>query len=601
MKYFPAFCLLSFLLACTPESQQSSGPAQEKTSPFSAYQFEEDAVFVLVEGEWFQLLKMDVHEASFLVDECKEMYGGKYRKRFAEDLVEFLQGIDIRMPETVNVLLKNEAGDSLSKRLRFTEEKRNQARDYRQANAQEDKADMGKKLTKEEMEADVLALEKILQDKYSYLNLVGIDLEKEINVVRDQLVEGMPTEDFGFLLRALINKFGDGHSDVEGLHPEMRGVLPIRTARLGDQVVCFTKDGLLDAQHPYLQSIAGIPVEDLIETVKRHLLTDASPQYVARKAPRRLNMVGFLLPFHDAYADEVELVLHDGKNGTKSLTMEVLDAKALLQRMREQSEKRVEEKVFSWEKRTDNLGYLRIRKMAKVPEETVRQAMAELADTDGLIIDVRGNGGGKRDLLQQLIPYFIPPEASPIIGNVAALRTDKSQSPTEGFLQNRSLYPISASHLTERDRAAIKAFQQDFQPEWPFDPARFSDWHYLLLRTEAGKDFYDRPVVILTNAACYSATDIFLSSFAQLAQITILGVASGGGSGRVMAHQLPHSKLELVLSSIISFQPNGQTYDRVGVQPDIFVPQQTVDDVIGKTDHQLDRAIDFLLAEKAAS
>ena len=72
--------------------------------------------------------------------------------------------------------------------------------------------------------------------------------------------------------------------------------------------------------------------------------------------------------------------------------------------------------------------------------------------------------------------------------------------------------------------------------------------------------------------------------------VTLLGMPSGGGSGRNRRHTLPNSGIGVRLSSIVSFQPTGQLYDGRGVEPDVSTPPRP-SDLIGLTDTQLDAAM----------
>ena len=56
--------------------------------------------------------------------------------------------------------------------------------------------------------------------------------------------------------------------------------------------------------------------------------------------------------------------------------------------------------------------------------EAVKVQMEAFRSTEGLIIDIRNNPGGSRDLLRLLAPYFLAPDADPIVANVAAFRTN---------------------------------------------------------------------------------------------------------------------------------------------------------------------------------
>ncbi len=99
----------------------------------------------------------------------------------------------------------------------------------------------------------------------------------------------------------------------------------------------------------------------------------------------------------------------------------------------------------------------------------------------------------------------------------------------------------------------------------------------------------NRQVVVLMDDGCFSSTDIFLGAFAELPQVTLLGTASGGGSGRARSKRLAHGGVELRLSSMASFRPT--SYDGVGIAPDVVVLPGPTDFVLGGTDAMLEAAI----------
>jgi carboxyl-terminal processing protease len=58
----------------------------------------------------------------------------------------------------------------------------------------------------------------------------------------------------------------------------------------------------------------------------------------------------------------------------------------------------------------DNIGYVRLNRFAETTHEEMREALAELAsrDIDGLIFDLRSNGGGLLDEAVQTANFFLP-------------------------------------------------------------------------------------------------------------------------------------------------------------------------------------------------
>jgi C-terminal processing protease CtpA/Prc len=175
---------------------------------------------------------------------------------------------------------------------------------------------------------------------------------------------------------------------------------------------------------------------------------------------------------------------------------------------------------------------------------------------------------------------------------VAALRLGPgdARGRPEGLLADRFLFPLGSARWTPAERELLRKHR--FAPEWKPPERDFSEWHYLVLRREAGdrRPVYDRPVAVLMDEACFSATDIFLGAFSGWRKTVLVGAPSGGGSGRARRVQLPRSGLELRLSSMASFRPDGRLYDGRGVAPDVPVaPRPT--DLLGRTDAVLDEAL----------
>ena len=112
----------------------------------------------------------------------------------------------------------------------------------------------------------------------------------------------------------------------------------------------------------------------------------------------------------------------------------------------------------------------------------------------------------------------------------------------------------------------------------------------VLERTADTAFHYDRPLIILLNTNCFSATDIFLGAFHGRRNVTLMGTRSGGGSGRSRSEALPNSQLTIRMSTMASFRPNGQRYDGKGVAPDVEM-RPILSDLLGSTDSVLDAAV----------
>jgi C-terminal processing protease CtpA/Prc len=208
-------------------------------------------------------------------------------------------------------------------------------------------------------------------------------------------------------------------------------------------------------------------------------------------------------------------------------------------------------------------------------------------------VDVRGNGGGSREALLVLAGYLIGPEEPALVGNVCAFRLAAGFD--DDHLESRYAYPADSPDWSDRQRAAIDALLPSFEPEWAL-PEGFSAWHLMVLdRTgDDGEFFYDRPVAILCDAGCFSATDILLGALERLPCVVLVGRPSSGGSARSQGFLLPASRIEVVCASMASFRPDGRLYDGRGVEVDRDIPPTPEFFLARGADVQLEAALEAL-------
>ena len=151
----------------------------------------------------------------------------------------------------------------------------------------------------------------------------------------------------------------------------------------------------------------------------------------------------------------------------------------------------------------------------------------------GLIVDVRGNGGGhifaSEFTLQTLTPRRIEPEPVQFINTPLNLKVTKKHRTNPAGIDLGPWF-LSMDQALQTGATFSGAF-----PITPVDGAN-----------AIGQE-YSGPVVLITDALCYSATDIFAAGFQDHKIGVVLGVDdnTGAGGANVWTHALLKQLLEI--------------------------------------------------------
>jgi hypothetical protein len=234
-------------------------------------------------------------------------------------------------------------------------------------------------------------------------------------------------------------------------------------------------------------------------------------------------------------------------------------------------------------------------------EEFVR--LVGLLPQNGLVVDVRGNGGGhiyaSEFTLQTLTPRRIVPEPVQFVSSPLNLRIVRKHADNPTGQIDLGPWFHSLEQATETGATFSGAF-----PITPDDGANALGQQYC------------GPVVLITDARCYSATDIFTAGFQDHAIGPVLGVDdnTGAGGANVWTHALLKTLLEVPTAepgspyAALPKQANmrvairrtlrvgsqaGTPVEDLGVVPDVR-HRMTRDDVLGGNVDLLARAGELL-------
>ena len=353
------------------------------------------------------------------------------------------------------------------------------------------------------------------------------------------------TMEYYQVLRETVAHLRDGHSGVDPPRELTDRVFarPGLRTRLVDGRVWVTeiRDPSLaasgvDVGHEVLR-IDGTPVHDYANTHVR--------PYQAASTEQDLDVrtYEYSLLRGDATAP-VELALRDARGTIRTVTVPRLS--------------REQERALAWPRPAFSFALLpgnvaHVRLNAFDSAEAAEQFEAhfeQIARADGLVLDVRDNGGG-----DGAVGY-----------RVLCTLTDADEIPTAGW-RTRLYRPLS------RAREQGEAIDGDPAGGWPCRDARH----------------FDGPVALLTSPRTYSAAEDFTVAFDLMDLGPIVGEPTGGSTGQPLSFRLPGGGWGRVTTKRDAY-PDGTDFVGTGVLPDVPVTPSAADLQAGR-DPVLDAAL----------
>ena len=488
-----ALCLLGMALLVSLTSVANAQMAHEKSSPFESLRWNDDLPEIMIDDVWYSPIEIQGVEIEAILEFCTKVHRDRAKKRFGEDLPMVLQTMGHPMPAMVDLkLVRLSDGKTVSlSDVPSTRENRTAIWMSNQEARGRDPRSMRRppsaEIDRREALEDLLEFERRLDDQFAYRHLRDVDLRTELERIRSGLNDRVKVETLALKLHQVMMMFGDGHAGTRSSHmrrPERYPPFLLEDAAGGVVALLSDRSAFLDPDRPYILAIDGRSIDELID-VMRPMVAAGSEQLVRSRALKELRQIDLVRTLLGAPAGNgMTCTLARGPSDPEPIDLEVEMSNI---RPTYGSWPRHESKVLD-----ENIGYLRIDRMDDRFMEVIQSAMNSFRDTRGLIVDVRGNGGGTRVPLLILAGYLTAPEEKPWIGNVARYRT--SDRFDRDHLMARYMLRADDPHLEDAQREAIGLVAEDFEPEWDREDG-FSEWHYLVLGRngleEEGKATYN--------------------------------------------------------------------------------------------------------------
>ncbi len=201
---------------------------------------------------------------------------------------------------------------------------------------------------------------------------------------------------------------------------------------------------------------------------------------------------------------------------------------------------------LKWGRTGDGIGYINIFRLsdAALPQ-VFDEVLGQMADSKGLILDLRFNGGGSEPLGCQ------------IAGRL---------------LDHPRIYSLSQFREGPQHADLGQKFERACGPAGP--------WHYV------------GPVVVLQGRKTISSAESFALALAQCPQVTTMGDRTAGSSGNPR-HVEAGAGIVVNLPRWIDMDPQGKPIDVVGVLPRVKIDAQP-EDFLGDRDPVLSAALENL-------
>ncbi|MBQ2968433.1 MAG: S41 family peptidase [Clostridia bacterium] len=332
-------------------------------------------------------------------------------------------------------------------------------------------------------------------------------------------------------LRVLINRYFDGEIDKEKmLEYELSGMV----AGLDDPHSYYIPEeiGYEAFEESITGNYAGIGIQ-MMETEEGFLVDAVFPNTPAQKAGVQMGDYIVAVNGESAESHTIDWVSDKirGEEGSEVTVDFDRDGKTVSFTMKRAT---VDTPTVTAEVLEGNIGYVKMTQFDASSHQELEQAMQDMKNVSGLILDLRDNPGGLFDVCMETLDPFLP-ECDMVVAQ----------------------YKDEEKDVTRADAEVL----------------------------------YDMPMVVLINGNSASSSEIYAACMKDNERATIVGANSyGKGSIQTTFPLGDETAVNLTIGHF--FSPKGNTIHKVGVKPDVEVEYEMPEGALYDT--QLQAALDVL-------
>jgi len=408
---------------------------------------------------------------------------------------------------------------------------------------------------------------------YCYWDLkkadTGTDFDKLAAALQASITSATTPSDYFKILRQWASAFHDGH--VNALLKDNLTELDWYTAPIRLEVLAPATDHEKLIVSNVSDSTTGIAVGDEVIELNGTSAKDSLTQAAAVSSSgstERMRRYGAARRLVDVLGIEngsrsLQLTLRPFAGGVEKKVELYFTAEIDLKPTNSHEPEDTGLSYFTARVLPHSIGYFRIDSFEGTQDDfIISQTMDRLAQTRGLILDLRQNGGGDLSgnrILERLTDKVLT-------------RYKQSERKSDFVLAQ---YPEIFPSLQTSDATGL-----------------FAAWHDLTVNPTVA-NHYAKPVVALIGPLCFSACDTFSAALKATHLATFVGEPTGGGTGTPIEFDLPISPYKFRYSVTRGQTASGEWIEGAGTSPEIYI-EPTSGDRAQQRDGQLEKTISVL-------